>query len=83
MSYIYVSSCGLAEELSGETTARPVTSSCGNVNMKYDITIITLIFVQCYLGDAFRCASCPYLGMPAFKPGEQIKLSKRQLIPDQ
>lgn len=38
--------------------------------------------VQCGLGDAFRCAGCPYRGLPAFEMGKPIQLPSDFLAAD-
>jgi len=48
-----------ADEATKQLETGKVRSSCGS----------------CYLGDAFRCETCPYRGVPAFKPGSKVELS--------
>ncbi|KAF6254561.1 cytokine-induced anti-apoptosis inhibitor 1, Fe-S biogenesis-domain-containing protein [Scenedesmus sp. NREL 46B-D3] len=37
---------------------------------------------NCSLGDAFRCAGCPYRGLPAFEAGKKIQLTSDFLTAD-
>lgn len=59
--------CGRAEENNKNEESKDIdpnaSSACG----------------KCYLGDAYRCAGCPYRGTPAFRPGDKVEFNKTQL----
>ena len=46
--------------------------TCGRADRIMTDESIQSMCGKCYLGDAFRCDTCPSKGLPPFSPGEQV-----------
>ena len=63
--------CGKADKKNDEE----ITSASGKADKNEEITSAC---GNCYLGDGFRCASCPSKGLPPFEPGQKVLIKDKK-----